>query len=80
MNDTLKNSLISFAKVPLGHRIRYPGMTDVWTVILQYRNFSDDEPMSGTLAAYHSGSLDRASICSHVGGQEDCPDLVILVD
>lgn len=72
--------LVSFADVPLGHRIRYPGIARIFTVVSQFRNERDDEPMSGTIAEYVRGSGTRASLYTHFGGREDCPDKVILVD
>lgn len=71
--------VISFADIPLGGRFRYPDSDRVWVVIEKHRVGSNTEPMSGIVAEYTPTSAKLQSICSHIGGHEDCPDEVIYL-
>ena len=77
---TKNDMLVSFSEIPIGHRMRYPGTESVWTIVEKRRYETNDEPMSGTIAEYVKDSMQRPSMCSHMGGSEDCPDMVIMVD
>lgn len=77
---------VDFGDLPLGTRFRYPGGSQVWTIIDRRRE-KEGGAMHGTVAQWEPdmltyGKWPGQSFCSHIPESEggDCPEKVHPID